>query len=333
MLAPILQLGFSTKTKTTRSKAKTLGWIGLIVAIVCASTSTTYAKMLTASLSPLSLLFLSESIVLLFTAMSFGIVPIIEDLFKHGKKLVAPLLVVGIANSVIAPMLVFTGLHMSKAINAELYLRTYGIFLFIFASIFLREKIHRTDIFGLLCTTAGIVVVALKGFSTGFGVESGDMLILAGALTYAVGGVIFKKRLRKLHPEIILFVRGAIAVTFFIIISPFLEHNLVGELKAFPMTLLSALIGYGFISRFLYLFSFYEAVEKLPIHTVSMVLPLITVGSLAFAHVTLGETLLWYHILGGTLIILGSLVVQLSAKHFRGKHLSWHLRHSNRHHL
>lgn len=319
--------------KSTKSRSISIGWIGLTIAIICGSTSTTFAKQLTSAFSPLSLLFVSESIVLLFTVLSFGIVPLIEELIKHRKKYFFPLFFVGITNSVIAPLLVFTGLHLSQAINAELYLRTYGIFLFIFASIFLKEKISRTDIFALTLTFSGVAIVAMQGFTSGLMPESGDLLVLAGAVTYAVGGVVFKKQLHVLHPELVLFVRGATAMIFFFLVSPFIETNFLVEIKAFPLVLLSALVGYGLISRFLYLFGYYESIERLPIHTVALFLPLMTVGSLFFSSIILKEAVLWYHIAGGAMIILGSVVMQFSLKHFKPKQLSWHLRHSNRHHV
>jgi drug/metabolite transporter (DMT)-like permease len=104
-------------------------------------------------------------------------------------------------------------------------------------------------------------------------------------------------------------------------------------MQLFPYQMIGALIGYGLIARFLYLFSFYESMERLPIHKVSMMLPLITVGSLLFSNAILKEQIAWYHIFGGAMIIAGSAVMQLSTTHFKGKHLSFHLRHSNRHHI
>lgn len=319
----------------TKRKMRSLyiGWLGLGIAIICASTSTTYAKMLTGSLSPLSLLFVSESIVLVFTILSFGLFPIMKELRKKGKNCILPLMLIGVTSSIIAPLLVFTGLQMSQAINAELYLRTYTIFLFLFASIFLREKITRTDIFALVCTFSGVAIVITQGFTAKFTPETSDLLIIFGALVYAIGGVIFKKKMHKLHPELILFVRSSIAIVFFLIVSPFVEHNLISELEIFPYEMLGALIGYGLIARFLYLLSFYESIERLPIHTVAMILPLITIGSLLFAHVMLGEHIAWYHIFGGLMIIIGSAVVQLTSKNFKAKYFRHHLRHGNRHHV
>ena len=123
------------------------------------------------------------------------------------------------------------------------------------------------------------------------------------------------------------------AITFFLIVAPLIQLPLVEEISTFPIELFGALIGYGFLSRFLYLFSFYESLERMSAHTVSLFLPLISVGSLTFAHFYLGEEIHWYHIAGGLFIIMGSLIIRLSSKHFKGGHLERHMRHGNRHHV
>ncbi len=313
--------------------SKIIGWTALAAAILAASTSTTFAKILTTSLSPLTLLLLSESIVLFFTVLSFGFVPLFEEIVKIKSKYVLPLLVVGLCNSVIAPMLVFSGLHLSKAVNAELFLRSYSFFLFIYATIFLKERTNRTDILALLCMLFGIMIVALRGFSGPLVIARGDILILTGAFIYALGGAVFKKHLTKLHPEVVLFSRGVMAVAFFCVVAPIIQHPFLEEIKVFPIALVGALVGYGFLSRFIYLFGFYESMERLSAHTVSLFLPLVTVGALFFSHMYLKESVYWYHITGGLFIILGSIIIQYSSTHYKGKHLDRHMRHSNRHHI
>ncbi|MBT5237028.1 DMT family transporter [Candidatus Peregrinibacteria bacterium] len=319
----------------TNKKARSIsiGWIALGCAVLAGSTSVTFAKELGAVFSPMSLLVLSESIVLLFTVLSFGFLTLIEEITSIKKKHIPSLLVVGITNSIIAPLLVFTGLHMSEAVNAELFLRSYSFFLFIYAAIILKEKITRTDIFALLCMFIGVSVVALRGFSGPIQIATGDLLILSGAVVYAIGGIVFKQKLDKVHPEVVLSIRGIIAITFFLLLAPITEINLINEIKSMPFALLGALLGYGFISRFLYLFGFYESMERLQVHTVSLVLPLITIGSLTFAHIRLGETIQWFHVAGALFLIAGSVVMQLSSKHLKGKHLERHMHIGHRHHL
>ena len=308
----------------------TVGWIMLFGAIIAGSTSTTFAKELSTAFSPLSLLVLSEMIVLTFTILSFGFFPLLKEVLSIKKKYIPALLLVGFTNSIVAPILVFTGLHMTQAVNAELYLRSYSFFLFIYAAIFLKEKITRTDMFALLCMTIGICIVALRGFQGSLTIAPGDLLVLSGAIVYAIGGIIFKVKLHKLHSEVVLCVRGMIAISFFFLFSPFTETVIIHEIRSFPLALLGSLLGYGFIARFLYMFGFYEAVERLEVHTVSLLLPLITVGSLVFAHLHLGEAIYWYHIVGAGFLIMGSIVMKYSSPK---AHLEREMRHTNRQHV
>lgn len=317
----------------TKYRSMAIGWISLTIAIVAGSTSTTFAKLLGTTLSPLTLLLLSESIVLVFTILSFGFLPLIEELFSIKKKHISSLLMVGITNSIIAPLLVFTGLHVADAVNAELFLRSSSFFMFVYAGVFLHEKTQRSDIVALLSMFVGICIVALRGFSGPLTIASGDLLIIGGAFCYAMGSLTFKKKLTKLHPEVVLFSRGLMAIVFFLVAAPLVQLPLVEEITAFPVELIGALVGYGFLSRFLYLFGFYESLERMSVHTVSLFLPLISVGSLTFAHFYLGEAVHWYHIAGGMFIILGSLIFQYSSHHFTEKHLDRHIRHSSRHHV
>jgi len=312
-------------------KAISIGWIALTVAVLAGSTSTTFAKELSGTFSPLSLLVISESIVLLFTVLSFGFIPLMNAVLSVKKKYIPALLIVGITNSIVAPLFVFTGLQMTQAVNAELFSRSYSLFLFVYAAIFLKEKISRTELFALLCMLIGVAIVALRGFTEAVSFHMGDMLILSGALVYAIGGIVFKEKLQKFHPEVVLCFRSMIALSFFFLFSPFTEIEIAHEIHAFPITLLGALLGYGFISRFLYLFSFYESIERLAVHTVSLVLPLITVGSLVFAHYHLGEDIHWYHISGAAFLLLGCVVLRLSS--IKSKHLERDLRYNNRHHV
>ena len=331
MYTKTLSLPFiGSKTKTHSS---TIGWISLAIAIIAGSTSTPFAKVLGTSLSPLTLLLLSESVVLLFTVLSFGFVPLVEELFSIKKKYISPLIIVGFTNSIIAPLLVFTGLHVANAVNAELFLRSSSFFLFIYAGVLLKERIKRTEVLALLCMLFGICIVAFRGFAGPIEFAPGDLFIIGGAFSYAIGSAVFKKRLSKIHPEVVLFSRSLMAILFFIIVAPLIQLPLVEEISSFPVALFGALIGYGFLSRFLYLFSFYESLERMSAHTVSLFLPLISVGSLAFAHIYLGENVYWHHIFGGLFIIFGSLIMQFSSKHYKGAHLERHLRHGNRHHV
>ena len=245
-----------------------------------------------------------------------------------------PLLILGLCNGLFAPLLFFTGLQYTTAINAELFGRMEMVFLMILAiAILKQEHLTRAHIIASAVMICGIAFVALRGFSQSLMLRPGDPLILLSTFTYACGGIIFKKFLVKLNPEMVIAMRSVIAIAFFLSATPFIEHTIVEELQSFPLALVGVLIGYGLFARFLNLFSFYEAMERLPVFTISLILPVGTLGSIAFAHFYLGEHIAWYHIFGGISIVIGSLIMEIGSWTLeKKKHHEPHLLHHFRRH-
>ena len=65
---------------------KAIGWLALSVAILAGSTSVTFASALAGTLSPISMLFISEALTMLFTVLSFGFFPILKRITRLKKR-------------------------------------------------------------------------------------------------------------------------------------------------------------------------------------------------------------------------------------------------------
>lgn len=312
--------------KSTVPRASLIGVIALTVTVLTGSTTTTFSKILSESLSPFSLLFISEFITLAFTIFSFGFINLIEEFLAIKKRDYFPILLVGVANSVLAPVLIFTGLRYTSAVNGELSLGSNILFMFIFAGLFLRENISRAHIVAAGTVFFGLVMVALRGFTSGFSPAPGDLLIVLGSLLYASGTIIFKLRLSALQPDVFLFCRGLVAITAFFLTAPFMETTLLSDLQGLPTMILIVLFAYGFFSRFLGLISFYEAIERMQIHFVSLFLPFSTIGSILFAHLYLGDAIEWFHIVGAISICSGSVILRLPTPHMNVEQVKTNLK-------
>lgn len=290
--------------------SSTIGWIALTVMIIAGSTTNAFGKQLTEFFSPLSMLFLSEIMLLLFAVLTFGFFPIVKK-FRHVRPaLILPLLTTGVLNGIVAPVFWFTGLERTFAVNAQLFGNAETLFLIIFGMLLLHSFPKKSQWLGGGIILFGLLTVALRGFTAAVSIASGDALIVLAGGIYGLGGILIRKYLRHLEPQIIIVARSCSAIAFFFLLSPFITHPFASELKAFPIEFLGVLIGYGLISRFLLIFSYYESLERLPIQTVSL-LGTVTVGTgLLFSHWYLGESILWYHGAGAALIILGAIVVQ-----------------------
>lgn len=289
-----------------------IGWVALGVAIAGGSTFNGFAKVLTGALSPLSLLVLSEVLTLTFVMVTFGLLPTVKQLLSLKKNQVVPMLLMGVCSGICGPMLWFTGLEYTGAINAAFFGKMEVVFLIVLAHVFLKECFSRGHALASTTVVAGVLTIVFQGFTQSLDIRFGDMLILFAALSYSTGNIIFRKFLVDVPPQAVLFSRCLTAIVAFFLASPFLSHPLVEELRAFPLALIPAVIGFGFLSRFLNSFSFYEAIERLPVSTVSLVGSLEIVGGALFAYLYVGEALLWYHFAGGALILSGTILLELS---------------------
>lgn len=315
-------------------QSQSIGWIALCVMILASSTYNSFGKQLGTALTPLSILVLSEALTAFFVLLSFGVFPTARRLLRLDRRHLMPLLALGLCNGLLAPLLFFTGLQYTTAINAELFGRMEMVFLMFLAIVILKqEHLTRAHVIASAVIIFGISFVALRGFSEHMSLRQGDPLILLSTFTYACGGILFKKYLHKLDPELVIVSRATIAVVAFLLISPFIDHPLAEELRRFPVVLIPALLGFGFIARFLNLFSFYEAIERIPVSAVSLFSTLNILCGITFAHLYLGEPIFWYHLIGGGLILLGVLLLEILGIHPNEKEMEQHMKQLHRHHL
>ena len=302
------------------------GGLYLGVSTLSASSFNSFAKTLTGAFSALTLLFVSELLTAFFVLFSFGCVPTLKRILRLKSADLRWMIVMGCLSGIAGPMLWFTGLSFTTAINAGFFGKSEMIFLLLLAHFVLREKITSAHFAAIITVLAGITVISLHGFTEGLSLQKGDLLIMLAALCYGTGNIVFRKKLSHIEPHLVLFSRSCTAIATFFLISPFLQHPFIQEVRAFPLVLLPALIGFGFISRFLNSVTYYQAIERLPVTTVSLVGTLDIIGSMLFAFLYLGEPILWYHYLGGTFILLGNILLELLGTHPSEEHLEQHLK-------
>lgn len=288
-----------------------IGWLALSTSILAGSTYTVFAKILSTDLSPLSLVFVSELLVLTFVVLSFGLVPIVRAFAELGAGRMGKLLAMGLLSGVVGPGLWFTGLSMTSAVNANFFSKAEMLFVFLLAGLFLREKITRSHFLAAGCIAAGLVIIALRGFSETVTPQAGDMLIILATVSFALGNCIYSKWLHHVPSHVALCARSTTAVIAFFLVSPFVPHSLAAEASTFPLALIPALLGFGFISRFINSVAFYESIERLPMSSISLVGSVDVILSTVVAYAVLGEPVGWYHFLGGGFVILGTLLLEL----------------------
>ncbi len=310
--------------------ATTIGGIALTLSLISGSTFNAFAKELTTAFSPLSLLFVSELLTAFFVLFSFGILPVIRKLASLKKKELRWLLVMGLLSGIFGPLLWFTALSHTTAVNAGFFGKSEIIILMLSAHFFLKEKLTRAHTVAIGAVLMGIAIISLKGFTQGISFYPGDGIIVVGTACYAFSNILYRKKVSHIAPHIALFLRSSTAITTFFLISPFIQHPFIEEVLAFPVALIPVLIGFGFISRFLNSVMYYQAIDLLPITTVSLIGSLDVIGTTAFSFFYLGESIFWYQYLGGFFVVLGTVLLELLGTHPTPEHLEKHLKHRMR---
>lgn len=301
--------------KPQKMNATSVGFCALGISIAAGSTFGVFAKSLTGALSPMALVFVSELLTGFFVLFSFGFVPTIKELIKLKRRSFFPLLTFGVLAGILGPLLWFTGLHVTTVVNAALLEKLNVVILTLFAVTLLGERVSARHGLAVIATLIGAAFIALEGFTAGFSLRAGDLIILAATTCFALSSIVIRLYLKNVEPHLVLLSRSTFAILFFFLLSPFIEHPFISEVRNFPTSLVPTLIGFAFVSRFISGFSYYQAVERLPITTVSIAGPLDTIGALALSYWYLGESIEWYHFIGGGCIILGVILLEVLGAH------------------
>ncbi len=229
---------------------KAIGGIALGVSTLAGSTFASLAKQLRSSLSAISLLFVSEILTGFFVLFSFGVLPVIRSVRAIDRTHFKWMILMAFCSGVAGPLLWFSSLSYTTAINASLFGKTEMIFMLTLASILLREKITRAHVAAILSVLAGMVIISLRGLTEGISLHIGDVMVMISVLCYATGNITFRSKLHGIiEPHIALLTRSTVAVTTFFLLSPFIEHPFISELMLFPAALIPVLLIFAFVSH------------------------------------------------------------------------------------
>ena len=123
-----------------------------------------------------------------------------KKIAKLSKKELRYLLLIGIIGGSLPFYLYFTGLSQTPAVNAAIIHKTLVFWVMLMAIPFLKEKVSRWQILGVLMLFAGN---ALVGGFKGFKFSQGELMLLIATVLWAVENIIAKKVLTTVSPNIV----------------------------------------------------------------------------------------------------------------------------------
>jgi len=187
---------------------------------------------------------------------------------KLNKNQIIKLGLVAIIGGALPFYLFFTGLSQTPAINAAIIQKTLVLWVALLAIPFLKEKITALQILAVgILFGANVMVGGFKGFNY----STGELMILAATILWAVENVIAKKVLATVDPDIVTGARMGIGSLILFSLSLITNPKTISSLLSLDTTQwfwlsLTALALFAYVS------TWYRALKLAPATTVTAIL-------------------------------------------------------------
>lgn len=121
---------------------------------------------------------------------------------KIERKDIGKLILCGLFGVAINQMFFFTGLKLTRPINAALIMTVCPIIVLIVSAIILKEAVTARKLLGIVLGASGAVLLILYGEELSFGKDRilGDIMIFVNATSYGIYLVLVKSLMQKYHP-------------------------------------------------------------------------------------------------------------------------------------
>lgn len=252
-------------------------------------------------------------------------------------KDVLTLLTIGFLTNPLSLGILFYGLHYTTSASAAILAGISPIFIIVASAIFLKEKITRFEIAGIVLATAGTLLIV---FETPVQAEAsnpflGNTIILTYNIVWTIGVLLMKKLAHKHHPFVFGYTGWFIGALVFACIVAITEPHFFTRplmLTQYPDAL-SAIV-YMAIGGSLIAFTAYQVAQKYldasQVSVFTYLQPLVTIPlSVLWLHENIG---IGFGI-GGIALMLGVLLAELHPSSSRihrivRGHAHYHLNHA-----
>jgi drug/metabolite transporter (DMT)-like permease len=265
------------------------------------------------NVGPFSIAFLRFTIasilLLVITWIIEGTLP------KLKKSQVIPIILLGIVGIFIYNVMFFKGLKIIEAGRASLVIATCPIFITIFSSVFLKEKIDLVKGLGIIISVCGAIIVISKGnisriFEGGLGL--GELYIFCCVFSWVTYSLIGKVVMKDLSPLVSVSYSSAIGAIALLIPAFFegLARNIVSQ-SALDWLCISYLGVFGTVIGFVW---YYQGVERIGPTKAGLFINFVPISAILCAFFILKEPITLSLAIGAVLVISGVYLTNRTAK-------------------
>ena len=202
----------------------------------------------------------------------------------------------------------YYGMHRTLAINAAILGAMGPVFVALLSATWLRERLSRLNLLGILVSSAGVVLTVTRGSVKALldlDLHPGDFFILVGQGIWAVYSVYARQVSRRYSPAVVTAGTYIVSAVFLVPLS-LIER---------PWTALPHVTP-GIVVAILYAASlvtvshvwFYRGLRVVSAPVASLTVNLLPFQVLALSWLLLGEPVTWAHVAGALVVIAGVLL-------------------------
>jgi drug/metabolite transporter (DMT)-like permease len=259
-----------------------------------------FSKFLVDHASPMTLTILRWIIAIV---LLFPLVWKKEKSLRLPKDSILPLFLMGLMGVVLFNIFQFLALAQTTATNVGLISTLNPISIAIASSLFLHEKLKLTQIFAMMLSFFGVLVVLSKGDMNqliSFHFNLGDIWMIVAVLIWGIYSVCGKWAMQKVSPLMATFYSGVFGV---VTVLPFnITHIHVSNVNA---SFISAILYTGVISTVVCMLLWNIGVQKIGATNSGIFLNFNPIFTAILAFLILQEKLTWSEFAGSLIVIIG----------------------------
>lgn len=250
------------------------------------------SKYLISDLNPLVLAFFRY-----FTAI-IALTPFfIKEFRKNSKKIDKKsyfiFILSGLAGTTVFAVFLFFGINLSSASNGSIIINTQPVFAAILAPIIIHESLSRKQILGVIIGLVGMLVVITGGkldiFASGSEMLTGNILLLCGAISMSLYGIIMKSTVKKYGGMLSTWFSMVIGTAVLFLITISTVDDFAGNLKSLGGRDIILIIYLGFVATGAAYLFFTQSLEHIEVVKATAFKFLIPVSGVSLSILFLGE--------------------------------------------
>ena len=294
-------------------------WFGAIIAV---SFSAVFGKIFIDKMPVYTFLAIWNLFLMLIIMSFYWLKNIVREMKNHSKTELSILIIVWLFLWIIVPLLYYTWLEKTFAINTILISRIEPIFAWIIGILRIWERFSWGKLFSMLIMFLGVSIVVTEWFSGKLSINYYDILIVLAALFWAIATNAIKKHLQKTEVEVTTFIISSMGAFFFIVLYPIITNTQHEVWKFLDMNTIVLLFLYSFVVLFLWNTLWVKALKKVQVNKLSLISLTYPIFGVLLSYMILWEKIASYHVYWLIIIILWLLLGFLHRKKFNLFHPS-----------